>query len=240
MKKVLCIMFIVAFVYAMPAYAGKYLTLTTEADCNGLTIKGTICGVYSHHPGNLLVYTINVNGEIITGEIWEKIDFDGWACLPVSFYIPLNVEMCGDVHISGIIEYYGSYEEFDRGDICETYEFETFVSDCPCYSFCPRTPGYWKNHPKAWPVDSIAIGGKTLTKKQAMFILWCPVKSRKNIILMKHLIAAILNVASGSDPSINDVIDQANECLASCFCDKDYKEELKNMLDVYNNGEDCH
>src|SRR6185295_7670920 len=29
------------------------------------------------------------------------------------------------------------------------------------------TPGYWKNHPAAWPVASITVGGITYTKAQA-------------------------------------------------------------------------
>src|SRR5262249_27465523 len=30
------------------------------------------------------------------------------------------------------------------------------------------TPGYWKNHPDAWPVSSITVGGVTYTKDQAI------------------------------------------------------------------------
>jgi len=30
------------------------------------------------------------------------------------------------------------------------------------------TPGYWKNHPEAWPVSSITVGGLTYTKAQAI------------------------------------------------------------------------
>jgi hypothetical protein len=235
-------MFVVALLACfnvMPANAGKYLTLTTEADCHKLTIDGTVCGVFSHHPGILLVYTINVNGQIITGEMWQEVELDQWACLPVSMYIPLDVEMCGDVTISGIIEYYGSYEEFNNNDICEIYEIEEFVTDCPCDEFCPRTPGYWKTHMNVWPVESINLGDATLTKNEAKKILKAPVRGDMEIILKKHMIAAMLNVASGSDPSISDVINEAFECLATGLCDRDKKEELKDKLDEYNNSGDC-
>jgi hypothetical protein len=30
------------------------------------------------------------------------------------------------------------------------------------------TPGYWKNHPDAWPVSSITVGGVAYTKAQAI------------------------------------------------------------------------
>ena len=33
------------------------------------------------------------------------------------------------------------------------------------------TPGYWKNHPDAWPVAVITIGGETYTKGDAIAIM---------------------------------------------------------------------
>ncbi|MFT3894745.1 MAG: hypothetical protein QM730_24205 [Anaerolineales bacterium] len=33
------------------------------------------------------------------------------------------------------------------------------------------TPGYWKNHPEAWPVSSITIGEQTFTKDQAIALM---------------------------------------------------------------------
>ena len=83
--------------------------------------------------GILLMYTINVNGEIITGKMWQEVDLNAWACLPFSIYIPFDKQMCGDIAISGILEYNDSYEHFDRGGyIRETYEIQERVLDCPC------------------------------------------------------------------------------------------------------------
>src|SRR5262249_47379924 len=33
------------------------------------------------------------------------------------------------------------------------------------------TPGYWKNHPEAWPVSSIVVGGVTYSTGQAITVL---------------------------------------------------------------------
>jgi hypothetical protein len=33
------------------------------------------------------------------------------------------------------------------------------------------TPGYWKNHPDAWPVTQITVGGIVYTKVQAIYWL---------------------------------------------------------------------
>jgi hypothetical protein len=56
------------------------------------------------------------------------------------------------------------------------------------------TPGYWKNHPNAWPVDEITIGGVTYPKAEAIEIMDGPVKGDKSITLFKALVAAKLNV----------------------------------------------
>jgi hypothetical protein len=235
-------MFVVACFNVTSAYA-SHLNASVEADCNGIKLSGTVCESYctgGTHKGIFLMYTINVNGEIITGNTWQEVDLNAWACLPFSIYIPFDKQMCGDIAISGILEYTDSLEHFNGGYIRETYEIQESVLGCPCDVFCPRTPGYWKNHSKDWPVDSIVIGGKTLTKKEAISILKTPVIGDIEIILKKHLISAILNVASGSDPSISGVIEEAFECLASDLCDRAKKEELKNILDVYNNGENCN
>jgi hypothetical protein len=64
------------------------------------------------------------------------------------------------------------------------------------------TPGYWKNHPEAWPVDTIVItegeGGVFYTKEQALEILNSPVKKDKSITMAKAFIAAYLNWKAGN------------------------------------------
>lgn len=63
------------------------------------------------------------------------------------------------------------------------------------------TQGYWKNHPDAWPVDEIEIGGETYTKTAAITWMNTPGKGDKTIDLFKQLVAAKLNVEIGNDPS---------------------------------------
>jgi hypothetical protein len=67
---------------------------------------------------------------------------------------------------------------------------------------CPLTQGFWKNHPKAWPVSSLTIGGVSLTEAQLITILkTAPKGGDATLILVHQLIAALLNVANGSVPS---------------------------------------
>jgi hypothetical protein len=60
------------------------------------------------------------------------------------------------------------------------------------------TPGYWKNHPEAWPVESIVIGGVTYTKRQAIAWMSKPEKGDKTLTVFRHLVSAKLNVLIGN------------------------------------------
>ena len=76
------------------------------------------------------------------------------------------------------------------------------------------TPGYWKNHPDAWPVNSLTLGAYTYTKTELLAILHLKTKNDASIILEHHLIAAKLNILSGSDPSpVADTILDADALL---------------------------
>src|SRR5262249_40946778 len=60
------------------------------------------------------------------------------------------------------------------------------------------TPGYWKNHPDAWPVGSITVGGVTYTKAQAIALLGTVGKD-KTTTMFSSLVPAMLNVMIGND-----------------------------------------
>ncbi len=57
------------------------------------------------------------------------------------------------------------------------------------------TQGYWKNHPDAWPVESLKLGEVGYTKEQLLRILRQPVRGNGLVALAHQLIAAKLNVA---------------------------------------------
>lgn len=61
------------------------------------------------------------------------------------------------------------------------------------------TPGYWKNHPEAWPVESITIGGRTYTKAEAIRLIGLPEKGDKTKTVFRHLVCAKLNVVIGNE-----------------------------------------
>jgi SdrD B-like protein len=62
------------------------------------------------------------------------------------------------------------------------------------------TPGYWKNHPEAWPLPGVTIGGVYYPKATA--IIWLgKVGKDKTTTMFSSLVSAKLNVVLGNDPS---------------------------------------
>jgi hypothetical protein len=111
------------------------------------------------------------------------------------------------------------------------------------------TIGFWKNHPEAWPVSSITIGGVTFTRDQAIKIMNKPVKGDMTLQLFDQLVAAKLNVLVGNDSScISADIAAADAWLAVYPVGSKVKasspawaliSDTQTRLDQYNNGLLC-
>ena len=111
------------------------------------------------------------------------------------------------------------------------------------------TPGYWKNHPAAWPVGTITVGGVTYTKAQA--IAWLgKVGKDKTTTMFSSLVPAMLNVMIGNDGScVNSTIAAANNWMATygpvgsnvAASSPAWAtgEPLHSQMDSYNNGLLC-
>jgi hypothetical protein len=111
------------------------------------------------------------------------------------------------------------------------------------------TLGYWKNHPEAWPVEQITVGGTTWSKSQAISLLSTPSRGDKSIDLFKQLVPAKLNVLIGNDSScISSTISAADAWLVSNPVGSGVRSSsaawatggpLHQTLDDYNNGRLC-
>jgi hypothetical protein len=111
------------------------------------------------------------------------------------------------------------------------------------------TPGYWKNHPDAWPVESITVGGISYTKAQA--ISWLSnVGKDKTTTMFSSLVPAKLNLLIGNDGScVSPTIAAADMWMAkygpvgsnvSASSDAwSIGEPLHITMDNYNNGRLC-
>ena len=131
-------------------------------------------------------------------------------------------------------------EDWYDGDPSNNYcHLHVYIYECDMGTY---TIGYWKNHPEAWPVDTIEIGGITYTKGEALELLWNAKAKYATKILAAQLIAAILNVESGASPP-GTTIDDANAFLSIhpigvklSKADRAEALSLKDILDSYNNG----
>lgn len=110
------------------------------------------------------------------------------------------------------------------------------------------TPGYWKNHPSAWPVSSIVVGGITYTKAEA--IAWLgKVGKDKSATMFSSLVPAMLNVMIGNPSScITSTIAAADVWMAAHPVGSKVAggstawaegEPLHQLMDAYNNGLLC-
>ena len=109
------------------------------------------------------------------------------------------------------------------------------------------TPGYWKNHPEAWPVNSITIGEDTITKEQA--IAFMGLDGDKSYTMFRAYVAAYLNGLVGNDTScVTSELTNAYNWLnvyepGSGVTGKSAAwkvgEPIATKLDNYNNGLLC-
>jgi hypothetical protein len=111
------------------------------------------------------------------------------------------------------------------------------------------TPGYWKNHPDAWPVEMITAGGVDYTKAQALNYLGAGGKD-KTLTMFSSLVPAKLNLLIGNDGScVATTIAKADEWMATYgpvgsgvhAASYAWKvgEPLHRLMDNYNNGMLC-
>jgi hypothetical protein len=134
------------------------------------------------------------------------------------------------------------------GDAVPGTDFGFFVT--PVAQPGTGTPGFWKNHPEAWPVQTITIGGVTYTKDQAIAWLSSSVTKDKTITIFASLVSAKLNVLVGNDSScVSSTITNADNWMAvsgpvgsgvaaSSLAWK-IGEPYHRLLDNYNNGMLC-
>lgn len=111
------------------------------------------------------------------------------------------------------------------------------------------TPGYWKNHPEAWPVESLVVGGVTYSKSEALALMEGGNDRDKSYTMFRHLVATRLNLLIGTEAGcIAGTVGLADAWLTSYPVGSNVKgsslawkngEPLSVQLDRYNNGMLC-
>jgi len=226
-------MLLVLAVFTSGAYATHPDELVCTADCAGWSYTGhfyfgTAAYVNVDYTVTLLSGTTTVytfTGNDVLYPSGPTFDYNGiW-----------DMELCGDYTVNMHLHFASNEGWGNR------YYTTSFTCDCDEPGGCTYTPGYWKNHPEAWPVSSLTLGGVTYSMAQLMVILDAPVRGDATVILAHHLIAAKLNVLNGADDGINGYIDGADAFLMiyPLFSRpkgeaKEEGEEIKDALCAYN------
>jgi hypothetical protein len=109
------------------------------------------------------------------------------------------------------------------------------------------TPGYWQNHPEAWPAE-VVVGGRTYSRDEAIGWIKASGKDR-TLTMFASLVSAKLNVLNGADATcVASTIDAADDWMverpvgtnvhAASLAWK-LGEPLHRLMDNYNNGMLC-
>lgn len=111
---------------------------------------------------------------------------------------------------------------------------------------CLYTQGYWKNHLRLWPVNTLMLGTVSYTKAELFTILYTPAEGNGLIFLAHQLIATKLNVCAGATGSaIASTVTAADALIGSLvvppvgtdYLNPSLASDLTNTMDDYNNGE---
>lgn len=227
---------------ASSASAGEF-----TADCSGWWIKG----------GTTVEYRITAVATLQRLVDGQYVDFDqtsdsiqvlGTICLMNTW----SVELPDGEYRATAVE---TIEDVATGNSMVQYKGPVYFT---CVNVATRTPGYWKNHPEAWPVLSLSLGSgtdqETYSQDCLLELLDTEVQGDVRIILAKHLIAAKLNVLAGCPDSVATTITNADVYLGPYLqaeapdCPNPFfsgakpsgahKQDgvgLKDILDAYNN-----
>ncbi len=217
------------------ALANDIWDYTATSDCEGWAVSGILVLVEDVD----LYYDIKLiqgTDTVATASGMETIPRS--AAAPFSLDGVWGMELCGDYSVEGIIYFYSVQTPYEEA----RFSIPTFTCECDTLEYCNYTPGFWKNHPDSWPVESLDVGCDNYKKAGLIAILKTPVRHDKLLIMVHHLIASKLNVLAGSDPSIQGAIDEGDALLCSLDrifgrVDKTVKTDLvdiKNYLADYN------
>ena len=246
-KSSLILSLVLASASAWASFGGK---IFCDANCNGafdsnevplagVTVNAFLCG------------TDTLVGSTVTGP-------DGSYSFSPSATMPLG----SSFYTCAVLPPGYAPGPNNPGFPCTTFCF-TFAEPCDCthnIGLCPVTvscpapapgtgsPGFWGNHPDAWPTNQIVIGGITYTKDAAIQNIKRSSARDKRWTLFPQLVSAKLNVLIGNDSScIAAAIAAADawwatyngSAVAGSSAAWQAIEPYSELLDAYNNGLLC-
>lgn len=177
-----------------------------SGDCAGWTFSGSL--MFGSADYMDVEYTVELfqGDDLLVYSIFEQVALHRNDADFV-FNGSWGMELCGDYKLVIVFTFYGPW-----GTYSERLEY-MFTCDCVPET-CTYTPGYWKNHEEAWPVDGLTVGCVDYTKAQLLEIFdWSTENGDMTIKLFHHLVAAKLNVLIGADDYIMSAITAGDDLL---------------------------
>jgi hypothetical protein len=217
MKKSLMLAFALVVVITIPglASATHFTEVVGSADCVGWEAAATVYWRSTVTVGELdySVILFDADGNEVTRAEWiGTVNRTTYPEQTYSYGGEWGIPLCGDFTIVGTVHISAPWEGGPEDD---TMRFSSaFTCVCEEPGGCFLTPGYWKNHLDAWPQETLMLGGVEMSQYELLGYLIAPVRGDATVILARHLIASKLNVLNGADPSIQTVIDDADDYLA--------------------------
>lgn len=224
----------------------RALELSGLITVNGADMSGVLLGIYECAGGTFV-------GAIHTGPT------DTTSGVPKNFAVSVPFD---DVRLE--LYYHESPDQVPLAEQCRAFvncgqiqvtDGQAIVNvDMTCAAPPPLQPGvagpgYWKNHPEAWPVNEITMGGRTIPKRLAIALMSLPERGDKTKTVFRHLVAAKLNVLAGNDDAcIAEAMEAADAWLARhpvCSGVRASSAAWKRIapvvgrLEAYNDGELC-
>jgi len=201
--------------------AGVTVSLVNEAGDVVATAVTDADGLYLFADADAGTYTVVVDASTLPTDYQATWDLDGIETLGVASVTLLDDQVIDTVDFG--------YQYVETGE-----------------PWCPRTPGYWKNHLEMWPVTQLTLGGVVYDEAEILEALQYngPDAATR---LAKHLATTMLNLAMGSDTSVQPTVDASNAFLVEHppgsnprGQDRNTANDLKDILDTYNNAPACH
>ena len=227
MKKAifLSLVLMLSIALAGSASATHFENLVLNADCRGWSATG---GVITSHDSVEIRYMVELLDGTTLIEQYSASKIFILSDLTFNYGEIWTSELCGEYTVNGVFELI----RIGR-DLADKKEFTTsFTCECQSPDTCTGTPGYWKNHPDAWPVEELTIGGSPFDKDYLLDIFNTPMNLDKRLKLFHHLVAAKLNVLRGASyEGINDAITAADDFFAMSPLGTKLDKTARKMID---------
>jgi hypothetical protein len=224
MKKAvfMSLMLLISIALAGPAMANHFVDLVYDGTCDGWSVSG---GVYT----GWIEFEVTYLAELYEGttllEQYGATETVYGTDPTFSFSGSWVSELCGEYTVK--ITLHLTNDEDMR------VLTKPVICDCPPPDVCTGTPGYWKNHEDAWPVDQLTIGYDTFTKSYLLDVFdWPTEGGQTQIKLFHHLVAAKLNLLMGATyEGIGAAVDAADDFFEMYPFFTEIDKDTKKMID---------